>query len=87
MYFNTPGSKVDRHLSANMILKKNEKTLEMNLISPWKKATFNGKSLNTRQIIIFCQRNPNYKLVLSYHILMFKILYIYIDANYRVLNR
>ncbi|KAK3093078.1 hypothetical protein FSP39_010780 [Pinctada imbricata] len=50
MYFNTPGSKVSRLLSANVLLKKNDKTLEMNLISPWKKGSFKGDVVDTRDL-------------------------------------
>ncbi|KAJ8316557.1 hypothetical protein KUTeg_005894 [Tegillarca granosa] len=34
---NTPGSTVDRAFAADFILRKENKTLEMNMISPWKK--------------------------------------------------
>ncbi|KAJ8321426.1 hypothetical protein KUTeg_001023 [Tegillarca granosa] len=48
--FNTPGSTVDRAFAADFILRKEDKTLEMNMISPWKKATFTGKVQYDRNV-------------------------------------
>lgn len=48
--FNTPGSTVDRALAVDFILRKEGKTLEMNMISPWKKTTFTGNYNNVLRL-------------------------------------
>ncbi|XP_076095776.1 uncharacterized protein LOC143066849 [Mytilus galloprovincialis] len=46
--FNTPGSKVDREMRLGFNLNMKKHDIEMMMLSPWKKATFNG-AVDTKQ--------------------------------------
>ncbi|XP_052103665.1 uncharacterized protein LOC127737174 [Mytilus californianus] len=55
---NTPGSKVDREMRLGFNLNMKKHDIEMLMLSPWKKATFNG-AVNTQQ------RQVNGKLLID----------------------
>ena len=40
--FDTPESKIDRHVAVDINLNKKDYTLDMTLTSPWNKANFQG---------------------------------------------
>ncbi|KAL8574776.1 hypothetical protein ACOMHN_035319 [Nucella lapillus] len=49
--FNTPGSKVDRSLTFDLILNHEDKQLQVSAASPWKKAEFKGAITNTNKLV------------------------------------
>ncbi|CAH1773813.1 unnamed protein product [Owenia fusiformis] len=48
--FNTPGSKVDREMSVNFQLNRGEKTINLDMTSPWKKVSAKG-SIDVAKIL------------------------------------
>ncbi|XP_045158693.2 uncharacterized protein LOC123524511 [Mercenaria mercenaria] len=47
--FNTPDSRIDRHVEVDFSLNKVDLTLDATLTSPWKKANVQGTIINTKQ--------------------------------------
>ncbi|XP_069127420.1 uncharacterized protein [Argopecten irradians] len=48
--YDTPGSMRDRAVSFNFNIQHTEKTMEMNLLSPWKTVRFNGNLVNSNTL-------------------------------------
>jgi hypothetical protein len=49
--FSTPGSRVDRELSFDCLIRP-DPVLEINMLSPWKKASIRGKTnVNTFELL------------------------------------
>ena len=62
VFFDTPGSRVNRRFNAEYTLDRMNRKLNMILETPWKEATIDGSITNTPEL-----RNANLKLVLDGH--------------------
>ncbi|KAL5015760.1 hypothetical protein ScPMuIL_005349 [Solemya velum] len=49
VFFDTPGSKVDRSIAVDAIAQHKQNAVELNLVSPWKKALFKGSLINSEE--------------------------------------